>query len=683
MSDEENDFTLTPDGSDDELYNVQGGTGNGGAPIARGQTTNKNLSDSDALKLEIERLRQTVANLEKSKMEAMKTEGAQAGVVKSTYAKRRQSIAQMLEEGANDALKALSITMIDDYQRIYTQGLEFRVDVLLPENLMKLFYIFWAPIFFAFLVILVPLNGLHPVSYTDDDLALVYMDPWGYIFFQMVYCLIAFPCLVNIFTITFENLLPRWYIWAVLPIIVEAGVVFIYYVVTILAYDTSNSARSVMGLYGVLYEFVCIWISYGFASFRHSAKVDLRSQDDAIVERASRLRDVNRQSMIARNSGPGAFLMVSASPTGKGQQNATQFSKVTPMEISPFDDVPAGKDYDTPDWTATVWPFTFFPSTGRELPLVRINYGKEYLRTLMLSMLHAGMFAWCSTFTGLFMMLSAGKQLGYILLFTFITTIASVFVRMLGSNVDFGLTAGSCSLNVIAGLMTDTFYVVYQRNLFSGVKNWTEFAEFATIFAVIEVVMFQFCVTETYEKWHDDVRVIAKDEVEKEKGSFKYDLCYFYCATHGWLDGRSFIHKNALHLSYKALLRVSSSVAFLLFETFLRYSYNKKYYDAALFSPQGYNNLVGYVIVSMILDIIVVFPTEYMLRKRDKPGLMQHFFAFFNSANGPIYMGFFIWVIAHITTDVFVAKILYGTTTLGSIISHHPTLMPVHAPTYH
>lgn len=90
---------------------------------------------------------------------------------------------------------------------------------------------------------------------------------------------------------------------------------------------------------------------------------------------------------------------------------------------------------------------------------------------------------------------------------------------------------------------------------------------------------------------------------------------------------------------------------------------------------------MGYVIVSAVLDVIAIIPTDYTLRKRGKPSLIQHFFAFFNAPNGNIYMGFFIWVIAHITTDVFVNKIIYGATTLGVVISHHPTAEPTYGPT--
>lgn len=516
------------------------------------------------------------------------------------------------------------------------------------------------------------------LHYTNDDLNLVYMDPWGYIMFQMVYCIIAFPCLVNVLTITFEDLLPRWYIWLVLPLIVVFGVIMIYYFITVAAFDVSGPSRPVMGLYGVLYEFVCIWISYGVACMYKGMHTDKNIQGKLLKERVEVINKLYKEA--AADKGRRSLIVSDSLPllTNERPHNSPS-KKVVPFEnayfLTPFEEPP-------PDVLGYIWPFTYHSAKRREKPIVRINYMKQWVRTTALSMLHAGMFAWCSTFTGIFLALPENLKVGYLFLFTFVTMYASILVRMVATFVDYGLSAGSCSLNIIAGLMTDTFFVVYQRNLFTGVDNWTEFIYFALVNAVIEVVVFQFCVTETYERWHDVVRNYAKDPEAKEEGSFKFDLCYLYASTHGWLDGNSFVHKNSLHLSYKCLLRLSSGVAFMIFETFIRYSYNKQYYDAQTFSAEGYSNLMGFTLVSMVLDFLIVIPTDWTLKKRGKPSLLQHFSAFFNSPNGHVYMGFFIWVIAHITTDVFVAKILYSSTTLGAPQSHHPTKQPNVLPTF-
>lgn len=113
--------------------------------------------------------------------------------------------------------------MVDDYPTMFVQGLNFDNDVYDFKNYKKAIYIFFIPIILAFFVLLVPLCGLSSIHYTNDDLALIYVDQWGYVMFQVVYCIIAFPCLLMPLAITFEDLIPRWYLWGVLPVIVTIG----------------------------------------------------------------------------------------------------------------------------------------------------------------------------------------------------------------------------------------------------------------------------------------------------------------------------------------------------------------------------------------------------------------------------------------------------------------------------
>lgn len=62
----------------------------------------------------------------------------------------------------------------------------------------------------------------------------------------------------------------------------------------------------------------------------------------------------------------------------------------------------------------------------------------------------------------------------------------------------------------------------------------------------------------------------------------------------------------------------------------------------------------------------MIVVTDYFLRKRIGLSLYSCFMQFLAAGEGKEYVHFLIWVTAHITTDVFVAKILYSSVVFRS-----------------
>jgi len=123
--------------------------------------------------------------------------------------------------------------------------------------------------------------------------------------------------------------------------------------------------------------------------------------------------------------------------------------------------------------------------------------------------------------------------------------------------------------------MADTFLIVFQRNLFSLVHTWEAFFEFTAYSFAFEMATFFYCMTEHYEELHDSILKYAEEFNEcvnpKEKYKLKNVVCYLYAITHSWQDGKFFVSKNALYISYRFLLRLQSTLAYMLFQVFLRY----------------------------------------------------------------------------------------------------------------
>lgn len=254
--------------------------------------------------------------------------------------------------------------------------------------------------------------------------------------------------------------------------------------------------------------------------------------------------------------------------------------------------------------------------------------------------------------------------------------------------------------------MADAFLIVFQRNLFSIVSSWENFAIFNIIACSYELIVYQFCVTERYEQLHDSILLFARggsstdrDQqlssdlpttssdsknvpvlINEEKKDYSIsDLIHVYwihclrsCAIgyargHMWRSGNIFVHKNCLNLSYRYSLRVVASISYILYSSFLHFSYNAPYYrnDTSI-NLRDYSRLMAFIVISLLLETIALSASAYLIYKRSGISLFRRFISFFDISTPANrgYLGFYVWVVAHIMTDVFVAKINYKVSEL-------------------
>ena len=243
--------------------------------------------------------------------------------------------------------------------------------------------------------------------------------------------------------------------------------------------------------------------------------------------------------------------------------------------------------------------------------------------------------------------------------------------------------------------MCDSFIIIFHRNLFSLVDSWRNFITFTFLSTALEFFMYQFSITAFYERLHDEIIVYAKQvKIDSNNSSilfkllslsvkipvgdnnssfipsnrynpFLCNLAYIYAVTQGWRDGKTFVHKNALDLSYRYVIRVTTTISYIIFQVFLRYGYNAPFYDPSSYSINDFNQLMIFIVISFLLETIAHIPANYWLIQRFNISLYSRFISFFHmSDNHEIYVHMLIWYVGHITSDVFVAKIDYNTANL-------------------
>jgi len=199
----------------------------------------------------------------------------------------------------------------------------------------------------------------------------------------MVYNIVAYTCLVQPLFSPFFDLLPAVYVWGILPwIIVNLGVFMIYYFQVVYDPIGSLDARGVVYLYGVLYNFVAIWVSYFLACFVNSYLEKNAPQKETKITIATAARRMSVQ--------------------------------VAPVPM-------------------------ILPTSNKDTvkKKVLIDYLPMFIVVLMLSMMHAGMYAWCSYFTNYYAAQVAlhGPDISALLvvMFLLITSCGTMIIRFLGN----------------------------------------------------------------------------------------------------------------------------------------------------------------------------------------------------------------------------------------------------------
>lgn len=556
----------------------------------------------------------------------------------------------------SEATKSVRKTIIENLDLLYNpRDTIDESNFYTHKHYMLLADIIFRPILLALLVILVPLGGLKNKTVENDDGGTSpVISKWAYLAFQLVYCAVAYNCVVLPFYLPIKYVLAYTYVWIWLPLIIGIVLFACYQVIigpteVVDMVDTITFARvtvdiSFLPVIGIACMFIIIWISYFIGCMYYDNFTIVNNND-----RNSNDQSIHVPNMVVNPMGTRSSIIELSRKSGPSHTDdhiiadgeSTLNSKLVTCNTM---------------HTGTRRTSVFLLAEGSCLLL--------FYKVLATSIMFCGMYNWCVLFTSFFEQLQQSKYVAFLVFgFYIIHSLGSLLLRMVANQVDRDLAAGCASMNIIMSLVADTFLITFQRNLFTLVTSWTSFVEINAASLLFEVLIYQVQTWHVYEVWHDHVLVRGKAFVEGDR-SVSADsvggFCYIYSATHFWYPGRLFVNKNALHLAYKFVLRITSSISYLLFSTLLRYGYNSPYYAEASYSERTYQNLMYFILLSLLFDFIVISVTDYFLRKRTGLSLYCRFMQFFAAGEGSEYVHFLIWVTTHITSDIFVAKILYS-----------------------
>jgi hypothetical protein len=548
---------------------------------------------------------------------------------------------KLIKKGFNNKMMVVRrLSRIRDLQ-LYITNTIIPVDLSDWNSYKVIAMMTFYPILITFTVILVPLGGFQHIDHNDN----VQINKIGYLVFQAVYALLAYNCMVRLFSEAYVGVLPDMFLWVVMPLGFGTLVILILYSCLLFLdypgkqpHGKKPTAMGGIYAYAIWYQFVYIWCIYLYYILKrqyfkpHDSKLNLLSNTNG------------NEKQISNSS-------------YKPSSNGSIISSISQAEAS---SISTENDSSTTD----------INNEANNLGLPQLSL---YPRVLLLSLAIAGLYSFCAWFTTFFEQETAnstfGKNTSLILLsiFVFVVCFGTMIVRVLGNYVDQGLSPNSPSLNVIAGMMADTYLIVYYRNLFAYVDGWPTFLEFSLVAVILELVTFQYSVTDSYRELHNTIISYGIRKLQETNNinvieSFKINCAFLYCTTHGWRDGEIFVNKNALMLGYRFILRSSTTVSYIIFQLFLRYGYNSPFYsvDKQHYSDDRFSNLLAFIALSFVFECIVMYFPEKSLRDKTGIGILARTISFFQKApNSAPYVLFFIWALGHINSDVFVAKIDY------------------------
>ena len=312
-------------------------------------------------------------------------------------------------------------------------------------------------------------------------------------------------------------------------------------------------------------------------------------------------------------------------------------------------------------------------SSNSPTGIILTSYVLLCFHVFITSLIICGLYWWCVLFTGFFgEAVDAPYSSYYIFVFYAVIGFGTLLLRLSSNFVDCYISADGTCMNIILGIMADTYLIVFQRNLFSLISSWGIFVILTVVSGLYEYVLYQFQVTTLYERMHDallDYGLAGQARMAEAGGSLwrwwrvmsLAELgCVLYGEAHCWYRGAVYVNKNALNISYRYVIRVVATISYVLFTTFLRFGYNSNYYsDASSLNAQSYELLMAFIFISFFIDTVVVIATDALVQRLTGVSLYQRFMYFFSGSRGKEYREFFVWVVGHIITDVFVAKIPY------------------------
>lgn len=208
---------------------------------------------------------------------------------------------------------------------------------------------------------------------------------------------------------------------------------------------------------------------------------------------------------------------------------------------------------------------------------------------------------------------------GFICLIQVFKVICNSFAQA----VDLRLSSGQkqyYSMYIISTIQVDIYLITFHRNLFTFLNSWVEFFEIIIGYLVFETFFFTLSISMFYLELHNtlmkyDPRSLnpsifstksSTDNSVTKSMTLEVILVEAYQNFNKNIINEAFVFKNALNITLLFVIKVATSVTYIITLPIIRYSYNKSYFPTtSKCSATDFTRIVLSVFISLIIDIVV------------------------------------------------------------------------------
>jgi hypothetical protein len=189
--------------------------------------------------------------------------------------------------------------------------------------------------------------------------------------------------------------------------------------------------------------------------------------------------------------------------------------------------------------------------------------------------------------------------------------------------VDLRLSSGQkqyYSMYLISTIQIDIYLITFHRNLFTFIDSWVEFLEIIIGYLVFETLFFTLSISMFYLEFHNTIMKYdprssnpsifstksSTDSSVKKSLTLEVVLVEAYQNFNKNIINEAFVFKNALNITLLFVIKVATSVTYIITLPIIRYSYNKSYFPTTSnCSATDFTRIVLCVLISLIIDVIV------------------------------------------------------------------------------
>jgi hypothetical protein len=244
---------------------------------------------------------------------------------------------------------------------------------------------------------------------------------------------------------------------------------------------------------------------------------------------------------------------------------------------------------------------------------------------------------------------ASGDRTVIFLMFSLAMNVMKFVFKRIGRVADKMKTVGP-SVEVAVECYMSAFYFTFYRILFVHITDWGTYAGIKCVHVATELMLHPFRMTDIY---HSTTSHLQKYIIGVPVLSLVHDD-----ATQA-----QFFLRLSFDFMIRRLMSQFAAVAFSVTVCFIRYGYNKSHYNffVANVEDKQFAQMMYYLTIGVVIELVILFACwSYFHGRRKLPCFFCTFSRMLNEY--PELIFFIVFTAAHILTDVFLARVVLGTT---------------------